>query len=432
MICLKAIASILSQISFFFLLTGNLWATPEQNWTFTQSWYRPDKGDSLKTIKRELLYSSFDKAISKELKSKGKDPVIFYKNFEEKFNEAIKEEENSFKLKIGLTEDTKSKNKEELQHRLKLFRFNKKVKFGDLYRSVVSYQIQKQWQDDKERTIQRMKAKIKVDIPSLFIAYAMIMEQKNEGTPVVSSEVNSQETLYVRLNYQTEGFNWEDLDFSNEEEFHNSLVDAWIKWLRREFERKNNSMVVLKHAELLDEKMKENDALLDMHVRISKDILEKSFQRYVFKLSVDFSVLSSDYRLLYEGKLQNTKKEITQILPSRVPNLLANSLYRIPLNEFVFISPSIDKAKQQDQKDHIIVNSFKNLKQVNDFMNLLNSYGAELKLKSEITSVTSKEIILDLFYRGEQGRLLKIIEFISQNGFPLKIQSREFPLTLSF
>ncbi len=442
MICLKAIALTSLLISFF---VPNAFAVPEQNWHNVYSWYRPVKGDGLKTIKRRLLYKNFDRAIKRELKKKGKSSDLFFQMRDEKFNESIKEEEENFKLRIGLVERTAELDEEgrkivkvrkglspktiaDLNRRVRNFRFNKLSRFQNIYRSIVSYKVLRQWRDEKERTIQRMQAKVQVDVPSLVVSYANIIEKK----PKMIEEGQQEETLYVRLNYEMDGFTWVDLNFTSEDEFHSSLTEAWIKWIKADFKRKNRDMNILKYRTLLGEKMKPKDALLDMHVRIKKDILEKTFRRYLFRLAVDFSVLSSDYQLLYEGKLRKQNKEITQVEPDRVPNLLANALYKVPLVDFIHIKKSLDQKSERSQKDQVIVKSFKNLKQVHEFIDSLNSYGAEIKLRAEISSITSKEITLNLFYRGEQEKLIKIVEFLGKNGFPHTIQSREFPLTLTF
>ncbi len=438
MIYLKVIALTL-------LFNSLAWTAPEQNWHNVYSWYRPAKGDGLKTIKRKLLYKAYDRAIKRELKNKGKDPELFFKSRDAKFSESIQEQEEDFKLRIGLAERTaeldengkkivkvrknlNSQQRAELQRRVDNFLFNKITQYENLYRSIVSYKILRQWRDDKERTIQRMQVKVQVDVPSLIVAYANIIETKSE----TDKTDNKSEALYVRLNYETEGFTWEDLDFSSEDEFHSSITEAWIKWLESDFARKKREINVRKYRTLLGEKMRPSDALIDMHVRIKKDVLEKTFQRYLFRLSVDFSVLSSDYQLLYEGQMRTQQKEITQVEANRVPNLLANAIYKIPLTDFIQVKAALDKKSERTNKDQVVVKSFKNLKQVHDFMDTLNSYGAEIKLRAEITTITSKEVTLDLYYKGEQDRLIKIVEYIGKNGFPLTIQSREFPLTLTF
>ncbi|MCB9091133.1 MAG: hypothetical protein H6621_11175 [Halobacteriovoraceae bacterium] len=392
------------------------------------SHYARGRYDGLKFVKSMLLYRAFDGAIDHHLRELNKDPKSFREKLNKKFEESFAEKKENYLKKMGYSDKLPASEKERILSQLKVYQHSEFLKFTDLYSAIQSHSISKLWQSANDPRLRQMKAKVSLNTKKLLEVYTEF--EGNDGEKVASTE-SGQKKFYINLKYDLIDFEWGDLGFRKEEDFYNSLVDAWIKWLGKNTKIPAQGFSFSKFDDVFTENLTDEDVVMNLYLKVKKINFDLNFKRYKVELAVDFSVVDKKDQILYEGNLQTETKEFFNVEKGNVPNLIANAAYRIPLNDFVTIPTALAQERTRKKQDQIVIKPYKNYELVRQFMTLLNTYGVEINLKSEISLLTSDNVTLNIYYQGSQERLIQIIEFIKANSLALELKTREFPLQVT-
>jgi hypothetical protein len=236
--------------------------------------------------------------------------------------------------------------------------------------------------------------------------------------------------IYLKFHYKSD-FQWVDLNFKGEDDFYNSIVVAWKKWIESDLRDKGQDAKVFLYNEMLVKSVDANSFIYDVKATISKTVIDNEFKRFGFDIQVDQNLL--DYKLNPIGKNQefNDHELLTAVQGKDVPNILANKIYRLPLNGFKSTRMklvSLFNSKFKTRK--IIVNSQKSYLEIERLIEFINTQGVMHQMQASIEKVLDDGYELKLRFNGEDSNVFKFFHSVDRSIASLEIKEDVFPLVI--
>lgn len=293
----------------------------------------------------------------------------------------------------------------------------------NLFKFISSYKNLKSWKKNENAAL-----KTSVEINSLLALknYSKFIKKNNELKALPEGQ-----KLLIKLDYRLKGFTWRDLNFFGEEDFKKSLIDSWRKWIQKDFAKRNFNFLVIEYNEDFERSLDNDSYVLNVFVKLSKKLIDKEFKRYEFFHELDYGVSNFELKNLSGSSLLKESKGFEGVEDFEIPNLIANSVYRLPLSEFISLKSKILGGMKRTVNSQILVKSYKNFSEINKLINLLGSYGSNLLIEASVGKIAGNSVSLNVNYSGTDTDLVKLIRLLETKESGIKLLSKEFPISVS-
>jgi hypothetical protein len=404
------------------LMTGQM-AFAQSKYVAGEGKFKADDGDSLSFIKKQLIHEAFIDVLSKEMDEMDMNKELFWQKFNESFDNMLAPADEALKKKYKI-EDEKvdPKNKQRYVDALRLKKLKNRLRFGNLHRIIRSYAVKRMSrsaQDPKSRFIQ---LEAKVDRNLLAKTYYRFVQGKK------SSDYGS---LYINVEYELQHCSYTDLGVENDKDFTSVVNQHWLEWLSSESNKPKN----IANIEIIDESKKKqlkeyqslpldklldsipeifvNSLLLNIKVVIDRKNFNKEFKEYEF--SYDGAIYLQDLqtgKILTEAKIPKELRKYTNVPDVELSSRIANHVYRMPLEKFTRLKTAIANIPPLSLTKVITLFDYKNLNDVDKFINLVKNRGIKYSLGAQLISIGSNKAEIAVFFDGELKDLKELLNSV--------------------
>lgn len=395
---------------------------------FAQDAYEKGEGkfystddDSLTFIKEELIHLGFQDVISKKLEASGLNKELFWEKYNTQLQAAFKVVEENLRKKFQMDEKPSPAQKESFVRELRQKKLVFKRRFGNLARVITSYSIDKTSRSAQNPKIRYIKLHAKVDEKLLTKIYYNYVQGKKTG---------DYGTLYIHVDYKLENANYTELGISNEGDFANVVNNAWLKDFAR------NKPGNIKNIEILQgQKL---DSLMEYlklpYERMIQEIPAEFVNSLYLKIDIDIKKVSADldvnkYEFEFNGGLFLQDLQNLQILSSanfdsdikdftltnknsKLGNMIATFVYKIPMNAFREVNSSIKNIPPMTSIQRLALYDFQNIKSVYELMDTLKNKGIKYSLNARLESIGNSKAEIIVFYDGVETDLKALLSSI--------------------
>lgn len=395
--------------------------------------------DSFKFVKKQLLHIAFKDIVTKELKKFSLDSDLFWKRYDEKFEEYFSEEKKKIKENLKIVEGEKI-SKEVQEKYEKKIRFKKltwRVQFYGLSRFISSYSIKKMGSISGKPLIKRLVISGKVNQKKL---------QKHYIATIIKEDVEKFSNLYVSVDIKKRSMSWEDVGVFTGVDFVSEIEKFWKLWMDQNYSDYFSEIVMTNKVmatqiesslSVLSDESNSNDIFFSISnlqnsllckIKIEIEKVNKKRQSkkkfLKFKGNIIFLNLRTSrpiYSIYIPTKeLQFNIKENSQDLVSEV----ATKVYQEVILSLEKMEKSIFFATKKRKYKELVVEDIGNISHLIKFNESLIIKGVVLQLHSEIFSYDGSKGVLKMHYRGEEEKL--------QSFFDKKINKQLFFSDIAF
>lgn len=371
--------------------------------------------DGQSDIKKQLLYNAFQDVMNREMKAMGLDSVLFWRKYDEKFEDFFKSQEEKIRQTYG--EEAKGKKKVEMENALRQKRQNMRLNFGRISRSVQSYSIKKMTRSTQNPNLRYLSISAKVNREALGQIYRRFT---TEG------KFKNFSTLYFSISYQLKEGAWSDLGVDSEGELTRVVNDHWKKLLEENLKGEVDEIALIDHAQarsfqdqlgaqaVMDVAQKWSDSHLDMagSLWLKMVVSVTKLKEGTVGLERSFKI-GGDYLLLDLGTGQNlssgdfAQNEHSYPVENRhsLSSAIANTIYNMPKEEWSDLRRQLAQATPGLS---LMAVSVSNLNSIEDLMKLkefLSQRGAAKQLKPQLSSYSGGSGELSLSFPGNGQEL---------------------------
>ncbi|MBT4793312.1 MAG: hypothetical protein HON90_17205 [Halobacteriovoraceae bacterium] len=375
-------------------------------------------GDSYDFIKKQLIHEGTKSIVSGKLDELGLNKDVFWQKYENKLNEKFVQIEDSLRSSYAEGELDNPKKYNRFKERLRRKKLKAQLSFIKMNDMLTKFSIKKISRSQRNANYRYIKLEGDVDTKLVTKIYYNLVRGKK------SSDYGS---LFINVNYQLNGISYSELGIENENDFEGEVTKSWIEWfsknkpinianvLRLEGDKKEMLASYLKRpSELMLSNIPEvfvNSLLLEIEVKVIKKKFDKTINLYSFEYEGNAYLKDLQTNLVMGTyKFSRTQKSYRLATNSGLANLVANHVYQLAIGDFPTIQKNIKEITPITSIEKISVTEFKNLQQVNSFINLIEDKGVKYSLKVEFESIGRQRADLILYF---DGNVTEVKEFIS-------------------
>lgn len=381
------------------------------------------KEDSLTFVKQQLLHIAIEDIVSKELVEIGFNKDLFWKKFNDKFDESYLVDKEKIDLKYKIKEGSLSEDKlNRYRNSLRYTKLNKRRKFGGLSKIVQRYEIKRMSRSPQNPHSRYLSIEAKIDRDALTKIYFRFVSGKK------SSNFGN---LYVKAEYELVNCSYSNLGVDTKSDFTNVIMKNWLDWFSKN--KPTNMSNVLELEDDLRGKYKDylkipihnleeeipdefqNSLLVVIKIKINRIKENNLFKEYVYSFSGGgyLKDLSSG-KIIYETKIPEIKKHYTNLAFKELSSTLANIVYRIPFSFFVEVKDKVKVSNNANRIMNLKILNYKNMTEIVSLLDILKSRGLKLSLDAEIASFSREEATALLYYDGQSKDVKKLLENLKQ------------------
>lgn len=420
--------------------------------------------DSLSFCKQQLLFSAFQEVITKELDEMGLDSKLFWKQFDNKYDEYFMTTEESLKKKYRIDETEEEttgktqlseaqikKNKEKFAELLRNKRLINKTHFKNIDGVVSQYKVKKMTRSTQYPNSRYLSLYAKVDREKLNGIYYDLTHV---------GQIKKFKTLFLTTNISIDGSSWTDVGVEVLNEFQEAIEEHWNKWLlgnlnnyvekivvtdessRRKLSEffklskgiKNISVVKKDTNEVLGGPF-EDGMWLTVNVTIRKKSSNTLQGTRGFSFYGDYILLDlNDSSLIdyydFSRPVQNFNYENDIKLRSAV----ATAIYSIPLDHFNLLKNKLSKLAVKKNSVELKVSHISNLTEIFKLEKILERRGITLQLQSQLIKYNGADALLRLNFVGEADSIKNVLlslRLTENSDFYIQIPDVQNPFEIS-
>jgi len=191
---------------FFTLISLNGFAASVQG----EGRFYANDDDSLSFIKSQVIHNGFIDVISKEILAMGLNKDVFWKKYDDKFEDSFISIDNSLKEKYQVTEESKELDKRNYIKALRVKKLNARKAFGKLPRVVQSYGIKRYTRSQQDPNARYVKLEATINRNLLRKIYYNYVQGK---------KLSAYGSLFLDINYKLVNCDYTDLGVEKETDF---------------------------------------------------------------------------------------------------------------------------------------------------------------------------------------------------------------------
>ena len=380
--------------------------------------YRRD-GDSSAFVQKQLLYSAFRDAITKELNEMGLDSKRFWNNYEAKFEESFKSVGES--VRKGFVDKRGSlprSARAKYEKALRLKRLSSKSTFGNLNKAVSSYAIKNRAAPSaKSPRSHRVTVNARVDRRVLHRTYLLFTSDRQMG---------AFQKLFVSVDVRTKNIEGFDPRTGRSDNFAQVVLDNWGEWFQKNMQGlfrevvrvENPGSMGLESASRERDKTAFGGALwLKVNVQIEQISEDRLFRYGDFVTKVDFLLLdlTTDSAVAY-ADLEETKARL-QSDSKDLASELAGIVYRKPLEEFSKMRDSAGRFSTDRKSLELTIGNVSNLLDILELSEYISDRGIVHRIMPHISSYDGTEALITLGFSGKRESVLAFLKGLDKKTF---------------
>lgn len=381
--------------------------------------------DSLRFIKSQLLHSAFSDVLSKELKYLGLDSALFWKNYDEKFNNYFGPIKEQLQKKYLTGENPSLKERKEFNKLHRLKRLGLRAKFGKLDRTVTSYSIKKMSRSPQVPNSRYINVSAQVDRKLLKKVYFQMVSK------ATSNVINN---IYLSAHFEINDLSWSELGVELEQNFTSVIKEHWKKWLKNNLKTHFNDVIMVnadKERELIEfskapreatvEPLLEappatdevplnefkNGLWLKVNIDLNKVKEELLMKERTYKLTGDFLLTNLNTGEVVDSFDLPTLESKYSFEPNfPLSTSLATWVYRTASSEFNKFDNKIANISVSTKSVNLIIRGTRSYLDFIKIGEMLSIKGASQRFSTKLLSFQGDSGILRLNFSGNKENLL--------------------------
>lgn len=374
-------------------------------------------GDSYQFIKEQLIYESVKSIVSKEIEQLGLNKEKFWEKYESKLNKKFENFEESLKASLNITENSSPAQRQNYKDELRKRKLNYRKRFLGFNRLLTKYAISKISRSSRDPKYRIMKLEGQLDRNYLTKIYYNLVSGKR------STAFNN---LYIKTHFKMNNLSFTELGIENEKDFEGEISKSWLTWLSQH-KPVNVSTVQLLDDEKSDRLIEylkipadqvltnvpevfESSLLFDIEMEIIKREFDENLNSYKFEYKGHAYLKDLHSNLIvgsYDFGTQEKKYRLSGNLS--LANLIANHVYQMAVGYFNQVQSSVKAVEPITQVMRLHAFSFKNINQINSFIELIEQKGIKHSLKAKVDSFGLDNIDLLLYYDGQPAEIKELL-----------------------
>jgi hypothetical protein len=393
----------------FVLIIANASVAMAASFTKGEGHFLTKDGDSHQFIKDQLIHEGIKSIVSKELDTLQLNKELFWNKYNEKLNERYIQIEEDYKVTTNITESTDKKKMERFKDQLRIKQLKYRRNFASMNSVLRKFSVKKISRSPRNPKYRIIRLEGQIDTNLLTKTYYNFVRGKR------TSDYGS---LFLNTKYTLNGITYSELGIDNENDFEGEVTKNWLDWFSK------NKPMNIANTELLDEdkenKLTEyfklpteimltnipevfvNSLLLDIEIIIKKKSFDKTLNTYTFEYEGHAFLKDLQTNLVLSTyKFEKTEKSYRLTPELSIANIVANHVYHMAKGSFPRIEKKIKEITPVSTIQRVRLSEFKNIKQLNSFINLIEERGVKYSLKVKLESINRTNADLILFYDGE-------------------------------
>lgn len=399
--------------------------------------------DALDFVKKQLIHEALLDIVTKELKEIGLNDELFWQKYNDGFETTIKSAQESLKTRFGIgTDKENAKSLEQYNDSLRFKKLNTRIKYANLHRVLSSYSIKRMSRAPQNPSLRFIKLEAKVDRSLLSKIYFQFVQGKK------SSEYGS---LFINTEYELINCSYSDLGVENEKDFTSVLNKHWLDWFN------NNRPENIANIEILDEdkkaKLKEfqslpieksfdsipdifiNSLLISIKVKVDLQEYSKVLKEHEFQYSGDIFLQDLQTgKIISQGSIPIDIQKYSNVADNNLSSVIANYVYRMPLALFTKFRTKMANIPPLKLSKTLTLFNYKNLKDVDDFIELIQEKGIKYSLSSKLISIGVNKATLLVYFDGEISEFKELLDSVesAKKDLPFEFIDSEDALGIKF
>jgi hypothetical protein len=242
----------------------------------------------------------------------------------------------------------------------------------------------------------------------------------------VSKTKHKYQKLWLRLNLELEGFNWDDLKLTSENDFTKSFIPLWINYLRdlkgfdvseilfchEDCQQNHKNWESINPKNMISEIPLhfKNSILLTQNIKIVRSTVEGAFKEYKFQLSGGFILEDLDSKnVIYYVDAKPETKSFNVKNQKELNSALASTVYRFPLGYLIEFKNS-QKNKTDQMTQFLTIRGGKGLSEIYKIKEAIEIEGAGMGIEIKLDLYSQSEAKLKITLQNEAKKIKDLIQ----------------------
>lgn len=370
--------------------------------------------DSLGFVKQQLIFEGVKDIITKDLAAISLNPDLFWKKYDERYQEQYSVIDESLKIKYKIDNGANAKDRENYQKKLRRKSLLLKRRIGNLRRVVSSYAIKKISRSASNPNYRVIRIEGKTDKKLLTQIYYSFVKGGS------SSQYG---TLFLKTKFELEGFTFSEINIESKKEFTDVITNGWVKWLNENKPSSLQAVSFLTQPEedeirsgrveqgVVDSSAKYfNSLVLELTLKIKLNDLDKEVNTYRFTLGGGALIEdAATGRVLETIAFNNTKKTVELKPNMSMANILANSVYRYGSDYFVSVNRKIKQISPANFIQKIQLSNFDKVKNIFELQEAIERVGVKYSVKADLHKIQSNAAELVTYLDGNKENIVEVL-----------------------
>lgn len=381
--------------------------------------------DSLSFIKSQLHYQATRDVLSKEIKAMGLDEQLFWRKYDERFNDYFKSIAEQIKQKYADEKgEVPREKKADFERALRARRLTVLSRYGRIQSILSSFSVKRMTRSPQVPQSRFYQIEAKTDrraVNELFLKFT------------TDESLSRYKTLFVSINFILNRMNWNDVGVEIGSDFTDVVKNHWRKWLEEKLadrvdevvfadestDRQLRDFLMIPRDLVFNQKIENGDSSfarfsssLWLKVDISLEKLHDDLLLSKRELSVEGDLLLLDLKTnksIYQAELLKEKKTFHTEEARSFSSSVASLVYGKPLEFFESAKKSLGDVSRQKSDYSLSVGALSSVQDLFDVSNLLVSKGVVFQAKTDVTGFDGKTGQLSLTFRGNRQELGKFL-----------------------
>ncbi len=401
----------------------------------------PSGDDNSVIIKEQLQASALRDIVSKEMRSMGLDPDVYWKKYDEKFEEYFRPIAAELREKMKVAE---GKTTPEFLRAVRSKRISAYAKFGRLDRVMVGFSERGITRNPLRPDERVMMMSARIDRKLLSSLFAKM---------TTSTEYKRIKTLYVTFLPVLEAVTWEEMGVTTATDFTRVVEENWLKWMKEQVQNEKQEVVIeivppaqteklelqMKSKPVLSEEARgpyANAAWLRIQFFIRKTNENEKNKERSFQINADFVMIDlATQKTLHYADIPNENLTLPTTDVHALSSSLASLVYRMPMVEWAQLTKVMSSIPVRTNNVRLTVSKANSVADILEFTDILNIRAASFRPDASLENFTAEQATIDLHFSGEIEKLQDLILSLNQqnlgNGLTVTIDDKSKPFELS-
>lgn len=386
------------------------------------------EGDNQESIKKVLFFYALKDLITRELKSIGVDPNIFWRKFDDKFELSLNEQKRVFlaKKEEQYKNDGTRLRKEKIERDWIIETAPAKVDFMGLSNVLSTYNITRLNRSPQNPLIRYMTIQGEIGKQILGQLYRKMIQE---------GPVKDFVRVYLYSKFDLVNCTWNELGVDSENDFTKVVKSHWLDWLKNhlrgdihEFEIADEGILRNIEEEIKDAEEKDaakkwegllaneingdyaDAVLVKINVIIKKTNEDLLNQTRNIEVSTDYMVkgIGPNYVVLTED-IEIPKKEYSVKDAQEYSSALATSVYQSPLVSLSDLKRSLQSVSPSYRVLKLELGNVFSLTDLTKIQEYMENLNPGRQVKSSIISQSGKQAIMELKINGNKDEISRFL-----------------------